>query len=87
MPYCFVADEVEIADMPILFALSILDRLANNLQQCVNVFLNIREVNSGAKEFSQEIFKLDQGAFEPFDPSCESLTNRQLIFDLRQVSS
>ena len=86
MPCCFVANKVEIADLPILFALSILDRLANNFQQSVNVLLYKREINSGAEELSQTIFKLDQGTFKPFDPSCESLTDRQLIFDLGQVS-
>jgi hypothetical protein len=59
MPCCFVANEVEIADLPILFALSILDRLANNLQQSVNVLLEIREINLSAEKLNQRILKLD----------------------------
>ena len=59
MPNCFVANEVEIADLPILFALSILDRLANNLQQSVNVLLEIREINLSAEKLNQRILKLD----------------------------
>ena len=59
MPNCFVANEVEIADLPILFALSILNRLANNLQQSVNVLLEIREINLSAEKLNQRILKLD----------------------------